>query len=70
MGWGIVFVIDGGVFVFSVIVWESIVEDFVKESLGVRVVYVERKNETTLDVYGSITPPFYGTVLKNIQCLP
>ena len=55
---------------FSVIVWESIVEDFVKESLGVRVVYVERKNETTLDVYGSITPPFYGTVLKNIQCLP
>ena len=31
-------------FVFSVIVWESLVEDFVKGSLGVRVVFVEGKN--------------------------
>ena len=44
MGWGIVVVNDKGVFVFSVIVWEGIVEDFVKESLGVRVVFVEGKN--------------------------
>ena len=44
MGRGIVVVITGGIFVFSVIVWEGIVEDFVKESFGVGVLLVEGKN--------------------------
>ena len=55
MGWGIVVVNDGGVFVFSVIVWEGIVEDFVKESLGVRVVFVEGKNGAG-EVPGEVVP--------------
>lgn len=40
---------------FSVIVWESIVEDFVKESLGVRVVFVEGKNGAG-EVPGEVIP--------------
>ena len=34
----------GGIFVFSVIVWEGIVEDFVEESFGVGVVFMEGKD--------------------------